>query len=447
MPPPPAINPPSSSAFVSNGHGASPFVNPFSPNRSQFASALKSPIRDGHPDLRRASIQALREKRQSVVPTPLTISEERRASLAVEAPVQISRDMRADGQEACSPPFTLHDTILSRLDPEYVEWYNEFLIDHQFMVNTHHFDPKLLRKGGKVVPGPSPPLALPTQDFDVVGRDDNPAVPVRVWWPSAGKDAAPEGGWPLFIWAHGGGWILGSKNTENNFTTRMAEGAQCVVVSVGYRLAPENPYPDCLEDFWDVINWAAFSEEGVKALNINPDRLAIGGSSAGGNIASVISHQYAADDSLPPLKLQMLLVPVIDNTASKETHLSWRENEFTPQLPAEKMMTYRRYYLQHESLWTQPEASPIFFEDESFRRLPKAVVVAAELDVLRTEDELYHEKMRRNGVDSKLYIYPKVPHHTMGLCLVLEQGRKLTNDCAAELKDAFYGTRDICELY
>ena len=227
----------------------------------------------------------------------------------------------------------------------------------------------------------------------------------------------------------------------------MAEGAQCCVVSVGYRLAPENPYPDCLEDFWDVINWAAFSDEGVKALNINPERLAIGGSSAGGNIASVISHQYAADSSLPALKLQMLLVPVTDNTASKETHLSWAENEFTPQLPAEKMMTYRRYYLQHESLWDQPEASPIFFDDASFKRLPKAVVVAAELDVLRTEDELYHEKMLRNGVDSKLYIYPKVPHHTMGLCLVLEQGRKLTVDCAMELKDAFYGTREICELY
>lgn len=349
-------------------------------------------------------------------------------SLAPELPIEA-----AFGKD---PPFTLHRNMLPRLNKEYQDWYNEYLIDHAFMVNTHLYEPKLLRQGGKQVPGPSAPLKLPTKDFEVPAREGNPDVPVRVWWPSG---EMPEGGWPLFVWAHGGGWILGSKNTENNFTTRIAEWAKCCVVSVGYRLAPENPYPDCLEDFWDVLQWAHKNPE---ILNINPLRTAIGGSSAGGNIAGVIAHQYAAS-GLPPLLYHCLLVPVTDNTAGPETHISWKENEFTPQLPAAKMLVYREYYLAHPSLYTQPEASPIFFSDESFAKLPPALVISASADVLRTENEFYAAKIAKNGVEVKHVIYEQVPHHVMGLCQVLERGRALIMETADALRNKLYGDDDV----
>lgn len=322
--------------------------------------------------------------------------------------------------------------MIPRLTQEYQDWYNEYLIDHKYMVNTHLYEPKLLRLGGKTVPGPNPALEIPTQDFYVPGRDDNPDVPVRVWWPST---EMPEGGWPLFVWAHGGGWILGSKNTENNFTTRIAEWSKCCVVSVGYRLAPENPYPDCLEDFWDVLLWA---NQNPDLLKINPDRIAIGGSSAGGNIAGVIAHQYA-ESGLPPLLTQMLLVPVTDNTAGPKTHISWKENEFTPQLPAAKMLVYRDYYLPHESLWTQPEASPFFFPGESFAALPPTLVVSASADVLRTENEQYAAKIKANGVWVRHDIYQLVPHHVMGLDQVITEGRELIKNCSKYLREVFYG--------
>lgn len=376
---------------------------------------------------RQTSIDSIKSKRSSLF-IPDTISETRRQSLAPEFPAGA-----AFGEE---PPFTLHKAMLPRLNQEYQDWYNEFLIDHKFMVNTHLYEPTLLRKGGKTVPGPSPCLDLPTKDFEVPARDNNPTVPVRVWWPTT---EMPEGGWPVFVWAHGGGWILGSKNTENNFTTRMAEWSKCCVISVGYRLAPENPYPDCLEDFWDVLLWA---HNNAETLMINTDRVAIGGSSAGGNIASVIAHQYA-ESGLPSLKFQMLLVPVTDNTAGPKTHLSWKENEFTPQLPAAKMLVYRDYYLPHESLWTQPEASPIFFKDESFANLAPALVVSASADVLRTENELYAAKIKANGVEVRHDIYQGVPHHTMGLCQVLEQGRNLILECSKVLRHRFYGDDDL----
>lgn len=388
------------------------------PTEKDFLISLTS-----EPMNRQPSVTTIRSQRSSLY-VPDTISEHRRSSLAPELPAG-----PAFGEE---PPFTLHKDMVPRLTREYQNWYNEYLIDHKFMVNTHLYEPTLLRKGGKTVPGPKPPLNIPTADFEVPGRDDNPDVPVRVWWPST---EMPAGGWPLFVWAHGGGWILGSKNTENNFTTRIAESSKCCVVSVGYRLAPENPYPDCLEDFWDVLVWANANPQ---LLNINPDLISIGGSSAGGNIAGVIAHQYA-DSGLPPLKMQMLLVPVTDNTAGPKTHISWKENEFTPQLPAAKMLVYRDYYLPHESLWTQPEASPIFFSDESFAKLPKTLVVSMSADVLRTENELYAAKIKAAGVDVVHDIYDKVPHHTMGLDLVLTEGRELTVKCAKALREAFYG--------
>jgi acetyl esterase/lipase len=375
---------------------------------------------------RQPSVADIKNHRFSLA-SPSAISDERRASLAPELP--------AEAAFGIDPPFTLHKDMLPRLNQEYIDWYNEYLIDHSFMVNTHLYDPKLLRKGGKQVPGPSPALPIPTKDFEVPARSGNPDVPVRVWWPTS---EMPEGGWPLFVWAHGGGWILGSKNTENNFTTRMAEWSKCCVVSVGYRLAPEHPYPDCLEDFWDVLAWA---HENPELLHINSERVAIGGSSAGGNIASVIAHQWAAAD-MPPLLFQCLLVPVTDNTAGVKTHLSWKQNEFTPQLPAAKMIVYKEYYLCHESLYTQPEASPIFFPDESFKKLPPALVVAASADVLRTENELYCKKMQDNGVDARIVIYEKVPHHVMGLCQVLERGRALIMETSETLRHVFYGKDD-----
>lgn len=377
--------------------------------------------------IRNPSIDSIKTKRSSLF-IPDTISEVRRQSLAPELPAGA-----AFGEE---PPFNLQPSMLPRLNQEYQDWYNKYLIDHKFMVNTHFYEPTLLRQGGKQVPGPSPALDLPTQDFDVPARDNNPDVPVRVWWPTT---EAPEGGWPVFVWAHGGGWILGSKNTENNFTTRVAEWAKCCVVSVGYRLAPENPYPDCLEDFWDVLLWI---HNNAEVLNVNIERVAIGGSSAGGNIAGVVAHQYA-ESGLPSLKFQMLLVPVTDNTAGPKTHLSWRENEFSPQLPAAKMLVYRDYYLPHDSLWSQPEASPFFFPDESFARLPPSLIVSASADVLRTENEQYAAKIKKNGVQVRHDIYQGVPHHAMGLCQVLERGRALILECSKVLRHQFYGIDDV----
>ncbi|CCX35446.1 AB hydrolase superfamily protein C1039.03 [Taphrina deformans PYCC 5710] len=403
----------------------SPFGSGWKP-RSVTGGRIRQSFGEGA--IRHDSITSIKSSRGSLF-IPDTISEARRQSLAPEIPAG-----PAFGEE---PPFTLHKAMLSRLTTEYQDWYNEYLIDHKFMVNTHLYEPTLLRKGGRTVPGPSPCLDLPTADFDVPARDDNPAVPVRVWWPS--NSEMPKGGWPVFVWAHGGGWILGSKNTENNFTTRIAEWSKCCVVSVGYRLAPENPYPDCLEDFWDVLLWLHNNPE---LLKINIDRVAIGGSSAGGNIASVVAHQYP-NSELPPLKFQMLLVPVTDNTAGPTTHLSWKENEFTPQLPAAKMLVYRDYYLPHESLWTQPEASPIFFSDDSFKKLAPALVVSASADVLRTENELYAAKIKANGVSVRHDIYQGVPHHAMGLCQVLTQGRELILECSKVLRHQFYGHDDL----
>ena len=262
-------------------------------------------------------------------------------------------------------------------------------------------------------------------------------IPCRVWWPASKK---PEAGYPVFVWAHGGGWILGGIGTENAYTSRVCQLADCVVISVGYRLAPEHPFPACLHDFWDCLMWTL--TEGPATLGIDRTRVAIGGSSAGGNIAAVSAHEYAAlqlvDQKLPDLKIQLLLVPVTDNSASPETHPSWSRNEFSPQLPAAKMLTYRNHYLPSSSDWKNPRASPIFFSDESFKRVSKAFIAAAEADVLCSENEIYGAKIREVGGDCVTRVYEGVPHHVMGLDGVLSMGRTLVSETAEALRVALH---------
>jgi acetyl esterase/lipase len=124
------------------------------------------------------------------------------------------------------------------------------------------------------------------------------------------------------------------------------------------RLAPENPYPAAVNDSWEALLW--LHSTGYNLLSLNPNKCAIGGSSAGGNLTAIMCHKAVSAPTLVPRFLvQLLMVPVMDNTATIENNISWAENQFSPALPAEKMMWYRRHYLPDTKLWGEPEASPL----------------------------------------------------------------------------------------
>ncbi|ODV97592.1 hypothetical protein PACTADRAFT_47480 [Pachysolen tannophilus NRRL Y-2460] len=336
-----------------------------------------------------------------------------------------------------------NDLHFYRIDKEYVQFFDEHLTENANILYTHRVPLTEIRKGGNVMPGQSP-LSSIAKTFDIeILREFikeeafSAPIPARVFVPMGEK---PKEGWPLFIWFHGGGWVLGNISTENSFCTKIASLSKCIVMSVDYRLAPENPFPAAVNDAYEALLYGF--GKATSELGINPRKIAIGGSSAGGNLTAVITHKFSNStfaDIFPPVVFQLLVVPVTDNSATPESQPSWKENEFTPQLPAEKMLWYRKLYLPNGDEDLQnPEASPLFYPDNSFTKLPPCLILAAECDVLRSEAEAYNEKLIKNGINSKIIIYSGVPHPVMAMDAVLQKGRDLGKDAADAIRDAFY---------
>lgn len=151
--------------------------------------------------------------------------------------------------------------------------------------------------------------------------------------------------------------------------------------------------------------------------------MATGGSSAGGNLASVMTHKALTLSPPVRFRAQLLSVPVTDNTATVVNNESYRRCEHTPALPAEKMIWYRDHYLPNHADRAKPEASPLFFEDD-WAQLPPALVMVGELDVLRTEGEQYAERLRREGVEVDLQVMKGMPHPFLAMDGVLSEGKR-----------------------
>jgi len=202
-------------------------------------------------------------------------------------------------------------------------------------------------------------------------------------------------------------------------------------------LAPEYPYPAAVHDSWEVLIW--LSSTGHTVLSLDLSKACVGGSSAGGNLAGIMCHKVIASSFpslVPHFLAQLLIVPVTDNTASVSSTPSWAENEFVPALPAAKMLWYRRHYLPDEKSWTEPEASPLLYTGD-WSKQPRALVVVGELDILRTEGEMYAEKLSEAGVRVDLKVMKGMPHPFLAMDEAVPQGRDTITLMVETLKDAF----------
>ncbi|RGP66600.1 triacylglycerol lipase [Fusarium longipes] len=326
------------------------------------------------------------------------------------------------------PPYPLHESVVGRIDPEYAAFYNKHIIDKQQV----HLQPiEASRASGVLIPGSGPLQSVAsTVDYQIKRKEsEGPDVSVRCFTPNGERPAA---GWPVCIYYHGGGWVLGTIETENVIASHLCSRGKSVVVSVDYRLAPENPFPAAVHDSWEAVLWTI--DEGKSLLGLDTSKLATGGSSAGANLAAVMC-QRAADRGVPKFSLQLLSVPVMDNTADVGNNESWKENQHSPALPAPKMLWYRNHYLPNEEDRSNPEASPLFWKGD-FSKLPPACFVVGELDVLRTEGERFAEKLLESGVKAELNVMKGQPHPFIAMDAVLEAGSKaITLFC-----DALYKT-------
>jgi acetyl esterase len=247
------------------------------------------------------------------------------------------------------------------------------------------------------VGGPSPHV-FKVEDRTIPGPAGDMAV--RIYTPEQGFDDGA--GHPLLVYFHGGGWVLGNLDTHDSLCRSLANSGGCVVVSVDYRLSPENRFPAALEDAYGAVCWVS---ENARHLKGDASRLLVGGDSAGGNLAAV-SCLMARDEGGPDLLHQLLLYPVMDlSDFHKKSYDAHGEGYL---LTAQGMVYYRDQYLRDEGDRKNPYASPLLAEDLS--GLPPATVVAAELDVLTDEGEAYADRLNNAGVPTNYLCYDGMIH-------------------------------------
>jgi acetyl esterase len=250
-------------------------------------------------------------------------------------------------------------------------------------------------------------------------------IPVRLYTPSG------SGPFPVLVFFHGGGWVIGDRETHDATCRALTNAAGCIVASVDYRLAPEHRFPAAVEDAYAATRWVA---DHARELGGDPTRLAVGGDSAGGNLAATVSLA-ARDRGGPPLVFQLLVYPVTDHAYDTP---SYKENADGYFLTRDAMVWFWNHYLAREEDGRNPLASPLRASD--LRRLPPAFVMTAEYDPLRDEGEIYATRLREAGVPVALTRYEGTIHGFFIMGNALSVARQGLQDAAAALRDAF-GTR------
>jgi acetyl esterase len=272
--------------------------------------------------------------------------------------------------------------------------------------------------------------SLPSLDFagvrDVVTlerRIPGPAgtMQARLYVPSAAADPSPG-----LVWLHGGGWVLGSLDSHDGICRALASRARLIVVSVDYRLAPEHPFPAGADDAVAATRWVLANAAG---LGIDPERVAVGGDSAGGNLAAVTS-QMLRDDSRRPA-FQLLVYPGTDLTRSLPSHQKFREGFFLTEAGIEWFIANA---FPDRTALRDPRASPLFAKD--LGRLPPALVLTGGFDPLRDEGNAYAEKMRADGTTVELCCAESLPHGFFSMAGSIDEAARMFDLAIRALRSA-----------
>ena len=244
-------------------------------------------------------------------------------------------------------------------------------------------------------------------------------VPVRVYGASGGPQ-------PILVWYHGGGWVIGDLDTTDGVVRKLANRANAVVVSVDYRLAPEHPCPAPCDDCWAVLEWVAAN--GAE-LGGDPTRVAVGGDSAGGNLAALMAIK--ARDAGVHLRRQLLVYPAVDLTLSFP---SIDENGEGYLLTKDSMVWFINHYLCGADP-KDPQISPYYADD--LGGVAPARILTAEFDPLRDEGEAYGERLKDAGVPVEVERYDGMIHGFYGLGVVTPVAEQAIDASAADLRAAF----------
>jgi acetyl esterase len=265
----------------------------------------------------------------------------------------------------------------------------------------------------------TPPTVAKVDDGKIPGPAGS--IPVRIYTP------AGTGPFPVLVYYHGGGFVIGDLESHDGVCRQLTNSAGCVTVAVDYRLAPEAKFPAAVDDCYAATRWVS---ENAAQLNADPNRLAVGGDSAGGNLAAVISI-LARDRKTPKIVFQLLIYPATDITCSAPSHKTNIEYILTPA----DIRWFMGHYLRSDDDRRNPLASPTF--TTNFNGLPPALIITAEFDPLRDEAEDYGQKLRDAGVPVQVSRYEGMVHGFISMNDMLDKGKDGIAEAAAALKKAF----------
>ena len=267
------------------------------------------------------------------------------------------------------------------------------------------------------VSGPQP--ALPrVEELEIPGSGG--PIPARLYAP----DAEP-GGTGLLVYLHGGGWVIGNLDTCDSVCRFLVRESGAAVLAVDYRLAPEHPFPAAVEDAATAL---AFAAERAEYLGADPARIAVGGDSAGGNLATVAA-QAARDAEAAEPAFQLLIYPVCDLSEKRPSYHLFREGFL---LTETEMDWFRDHYVPDEAARRDPRVSPLLAQDLS--GMPPAYVATAGFDPLRDEGEQYARAMAAAGVPVALRRHEGLLHSYANMTAVGRGAREAMLEAAAALR-------------
>jgi acetyl esterase len=246
-------------------------------------------------------------------------------------------------------------------------------------------------------------------------------IPVRVYRPS------DESNLPVMLWFHGGGWTTGNLETHDSLCRLLCDDVGCIVVSVDYRLAPEEKFPGPVNDCLGAYDWAT---RHAAEIGGDPSRVAIGGDSAGGNLTAAVAL-LANERGLPRPKLQLLVVPVTDYEFESPSMIDNAKGYF---LETETMRWFFDLYARTPADFEDRRLAPM--RAESVRDLAPAVVITAEMDPLRDQGEAYGRRLQDEGVPTQIVRANGMFHAFFGLHAFLPPAQEAWDVAVAALRDA-----------
>ena len=269
---------------------------------------------------------------------------------------------------------------------------------------------------------PAPPPVASVQSLQAEGPLG--PIPLRLYRPLG---TMADQVLPALVYYHGGGWVIGDLDTHDTLCRELANGSGCAVVSVDYRLAPEHRFPAAVDDAIAAARWV---RREAAALKLDAERIAVGGDSAGGNLAAVVAIA-ARDAGEPPFAWQLLIYPATDQHRTAPSH---ERNGQGYLLTSDTMDYFSGHYIPDARLYADWRASPLLHPDLS--RLPPALVLTAGYDPLRDEGLAYAQKLSEAGTRATHLSFERQIHGFILMGKVLAEANDAVRLCAAALRDA-----------